>query len=61
MSIEPRDPFRNCQETCHHDLAMGVLVSELLAAEGPHIPGWVWLGSGPAALVLMDEAERPAA
>ena len=30
------DPYRRCEETCNHDLARGVLVSELLGGEGPH-------------------------
>lgn len=29
------DPYRRCEGSCTHDLARGVLVSELLAADGP--------------------------
>jgi len=30
------DPYRRCEGSCTHDLARGVLVSELLADEGPY-------------------------
>ena len=30
------DPFRRCEEVCTHDLARGLLVSELLGGEGPY-------------------------
>lgn len=30
------DPYRRCEDTCNHDLARGVLVSELLDGDGPH-------------------------
>ncbi len=29
------DPYRSCQEGCNHDLAPGVLVSDLLHGDGP--------------------------
>lgn len=29
------DPYRRCEASCTHDLARGVLVSELLASDGP--------------------------
>jgi len=29
------DPYRRCEGSCTHDLARGVLVSELLAGDGP--------------------------
>ncbi len=31
----PYDPYRSCQEGCNHDLAPGVLVSDLLNGDGP--------------------------
>ena len=30
------DPYRRCEGSCTHDLARGVLVSELLNNEGPY-------------------------
>ena len=30
------DPYGGCKESCTHDLALGVLVSSLLEAEGPY-------------------------
>ena len=30
------DPYGGCEASCTHDLALGVLVSELLEAEGPY-------------------------
>jgi hypothetical protein len=29
------DPYRRCEGSCTHDLARGVLVSELLDGDGP--------------------------
>ncbi len=34
-SYRPYDPYRSCQEGCNHDLAPGVLVSDLLSGDGP--------------------------
>lgn len=39
------DPYRKCLEMCTHDLARGVLISELHGGDGPHEPpiytrGW---------------------
>lgn len=31
-----RDDYSGCGRTCHHALASGVLVSELLRSDGPH-------------------------
>lgn len=42
------DPYARCEEGCTHDLAVGVLVEELLAADGPHPPRWAPVpGLGP--------------
>ena len=30
------DPYRRCEGSCTHDLARGVLVTELLAGDGPY-------------------------
>lgn len=32
------DPYRRCEEQCNHDLARGILVSDLIADDGPHPP-----------------------
>ena len=32
------DPYRRCEDQCNHDLARGILVSELLSGDGPHPP-----------------------
>jgi hypothetical protein len=29
------DPYRGCEDGCSHDLAKGVLTSELLGGDGP--------------------------
>ncbi len=34
-TIATHDPYRRCEGSCTHDLARGVLVSDLLADEGP--------------------------
>ncbi len=40
MTTEPQppahDPYGGCEKICTHDLARGVLVSELLDEEGPY-------------------------
>ena len=32
------DPYRRCEDHCNHDLVRGVLVADLIAADGPHRP-----------------------
>lgn len=32
------DPYRRCEDHCNHDLVRGILVSELLASDGPYRP-----------------------
>lgn len=32
------DPYWNCANWCNHILAEGVLVTDLLASDGPHPP-----------------------
>jgi len=32
------DPYRRCEDQCNHDLARGILVSDLLSGDGPHPP-----------------------
>lgn len=38
MSTEPKvvDPYARCENGCTHDCGRGVLVSELISAEGPY-------------------------
>ena len=42
----PPDPYARCEESCTHDLAQGVLVDELLGADGPHPAVWGESGIG---------------
>ena len=35
------EPYRSCEQHCAHDLGVGVLVSDLLAGDGPHPPGYL--------------------
>ncbi len=56
------DPYRRCEDGCSHDLARGVLLSDLRDDDGPYPSLWVvsgFFGGGvvlPAALAA-DEAE----
>ncbi len=34
------DPYRSCDDCCHHDLACGALTTDLLREDGPHDPMW---------------------
>jgi len=46
-----RDAYAWCERGCNHDLARGILVSDLLSGDGPHPPemlvasrfGTIWL------------------
>ena len=31
------DPYGGCERQCHHDLAKGVLLEELLGGDGPYV------------------------
>ncbi|MFQ5553942.1 MAG: hypothetical protein ACE5GC_01065 [Acidimicrobiia bacterium] len=47
METTRYDPYRHCERGCHHDLATGVLVSDLLGEEGPYPPlELVWQRAG---------------
>ena len=32
------DPYRRCEDHCNHALVRGILVSDLLGADGPYRP-----------------------
>ena len=39
--VRVHDPYRHCEtKGCTHDLAKGVLLSELLGGDGPFPPIW---------------------
>lgn len=62
MTTPPRDPFRNCDIGCHHDLAAGILVSDLLEHDGPHPPlELVWRREGRAWVRRRDRRPSRAA
>jgi len=55
------DPYRRCEDGCSHDLARGVLLSDLRDGDGPYPSLWVVSGffggiELPAALAV-EEAE----
>ena len=44
MTVEPvpvHDAYRSCEDDCTHDLAFGVLKSDLRDGDGPETPRWV--------------------
>jgi hypothetical protein len=34
------DPYRVCEESCTHDLGVGVLLAELREGDGSFVPVW---------------------
>jgi len=56
------DPYRRCEDQCNHDLARGILVSELLSGDGPHPPSHLIVNfSLQRAAVIGDDDEDLAA
>ena len=54
MTDEPErlyDAYRSCGNSCTHDLARGVLTSQLRGGDGPEKPVWDTVGMGLAAWV----------
>ncbi len=47
------DPYRSCQDGCNHDLAPGVLVSDLLHRDGPTPSLSLVFGHVPARSVMV--------
>jgi hypothetical protein len=38
------DPYQTCERGCTHDLARGVLISELQRGDGSFVPVWSTFG-----------------
>ncbi len=56
MAAQP-DPYAPCEESCTHDLATGVLVDELLGADGPYPPVWTPVRAAGWLAVVHDQDE----
>lgn len=56
------DPYRACHTNCGHDLAPGVLVSDLLRSDGPHrataVASALVIGRSPARTASRVELAR---
>ena len=48
------DPYRRCEGGCTHDLARGVLVSDLARSDGPEGVPWLTRLPGGVELVSVD-------
>ena len=55
------DAYRTCEQSCTHDLARGVLVSELISAEGPFPDSNPLMSTGPIAASVLRALVVPAA
>ncbi len=55
------DPYRRCEEQCNHDLARGILVSDLLEGDGPHPPSHLIVNFSLQRSAFMDDDEPLAA
>jgi hypothetical protein len=53
------DPYADCERVCTHDLAQGVLLSELLGGDGPAPPVWAPAGPGGGIVLRMQHEEAP--
>lgn len=47
------DPFRQCEESCTHDLASGVSIRDLLSRDGPQPGAHHTLAPGAVRAVLL--------
>lgn len=59
--VVPKDPSEDCGHTCHHDLARGVTIPELLGGDDPENPNPYWgsmIFSGSRALVPAGDGEN---
>lgn len=54
------DPYNRCEDSCHHDLAKGVLTAELLGGDGPYPDNYQKPGMGPLASLLIAQRVREA-
>ncbi len=62
MSTNRRyDPYGSCTDGCNHDLAPGVLVSELLAGDGPSPSLQLLFGLGRSTAVVLEPLGAPGA
>jgi hypothetical protein len=53
------DPYAHCERECTHDLARGVLLSELLGGDGPAPPLWAPAGPGGGIVLRVLQDETP--
>lgn len=54
MTNRRYDPYRTCPQTCNHDLAPGVLVSDLMRGDGPNPSLELMLGFGASRAIVYD-------
>ena len=55
------DPYRRCEDQCNHDLARGILVSELLDGDGPHPPSHLIVNFTLERALVFDDSDQAAA
>jgi hypothetical protein len=52
------DPYLRCETHCNHDLSRGVLVSDLMADDGPYPPSQLIVSLSSHQAVLLDDEQR---
>jgi hypothetical protein len=52
------DPYGRCERRCNHDLARGVLVSELLESDGPYPPSQLLVNLSSQRAALLDDEQN---